>query len=122
MKFGEEKHTCRGFEYVEFLDGYGETASLQISSAAVCEEEDGTVKTPLGWLWLGLDDVKPLIMKRDAERLGIELPAGEVSGWMDYPVPECVQLNGRMHLDEQQVRGLISYLERWLKTGRLHKK
>lgn len=117
--FGIDGATERGFPYVEFRDEYGEKCSIQISSRAVFENEDGTVDDPLGWIWLGIDDAKPQIMKSKAKALGMELPPGEVSGWMPYPIPEDVLLTTRMHLNETQVRGLIARLTLWLETGSL---
>jgi hypothetical protein len=115
--FGIDRVTERGFHLVEFHDEYGNTCSIQESSRAVCENEDGTVDDPLGWLWLGIDDPKPQIMKSKALALGLKLPPGEVSGWMPYPIPDDVSINTRMHLNEAQVRGLIDRLTRWLETG-----
>ena len=109
--------TCRGFAVVKFQDVYGTSCSLQISSRAVCENEDGSVDDPLGWIWLGVDDVEPKILKTKAESLGMELPPGEVSGWMPYPVPSDVLMSSRMHLNEAQVRGLIARLQNWLDVG-----
>jgi len=116
-QFGTDSTTNRGFPVVEFKDEYDTECSLQISSRAVIEDEDGTVDDPLGWIWLGIDDAEPKILKTNARKLGIELPPGEVSGWMPYPVPDEVLMNTRMHLNEQQVRGLIARLQTWLETG-----
>ena len=117
--FGVDGATGRGFEIVEFRDDYDHPCSIQESSRAVCENEDGTVDDPLGWIWLGIDDAKPQIMKSVAKKMGMELPPGEVSGWMPYPIPEDVLLTTRMHLNETQVRGLIDRLTLWLETGSL---
>lgn len=117
--FGVARTTGRGFPLIEFRDEYDHPCSIQESSRAVCENEDGTVDDPLGWIWLGIDDAKPQIMKSKAKALGMELPPGEVSGWMPYPIPDDVLLTTRMHLNEKQVRGLVSVLTRWLETGTL---
>ena len=117
--FGEEKRTGRGFPLVTFKDEYNKPCSIQESSRAVCENEDGSVDDPLGWIWLGIDDPHPQIMKSKALAHGLELPPGEVSGWMPYPLPEDVLVTTRMHLNEKQVRGLIARLQHWLKTGTL---
>jgi hypothetical protein len=119
--FGEATHTQRGFELVNFKDEYDTPCSLQESSRAVCENEDGSVDDPLGWLWLGVDDPAPQVMKSKAKALGLTLPPGEVTGWMPYPIPEDVHMTTRMHLNEKQVRGLIARLELWLETGRIVK-
>lgn len=117
--FGVDGATGRGFPIVEFRDEYDHACSIQESSRAVCENDDGTVDDPLGWLWLGIDDPQPQIMKRDVQRLGLELPPGEVTGWMPYPLPEEVHVTTRMHLNETQVRGIIARLQGWLDTGSL---
>ena len=115
--FGVDGTTCRGFGLVTFRDEYYKACSLQISSRAVCENDDGTVDDPLGWIWLGIDDAEPQIMKTKARELGMSLPPGEVSGWMPYPVPDDVLMHTRMHLNEEQVRGLMARLQSWLDTG-----
>jgi len=114
---GTNSKTNRGFGLIEFLDEYGKKCSLQISSRAVCENDDGTVDDPLGWIWLGIDDPEPKIMKTKAQKIGMALPPGEVSGWMPYPIPDDVLIHTRMHLNETQVRGLIERLQIWLETG-----
>lgn len=116
---GDEGRTHRGFEKVTFLDTYDKKCSIQESSRAVCEEDDGTVPDPLGWIWLGIDDPEPKVMKRDALRMGLRLPPGEVSGWMPFEIPKEVLIHTQMHLNEQQVRGLVARLNLWLETGRL---
>jgi hypothetical protein len=118
---GEAGHTGRGFELVKFRDIYGNDCSLQESSKCVCEDEDGKVADPLGYLWLGIDDPKPQIMKRDAVVLRIPIvdDGDGMNGWTPYPIPEGVSLSTRMHLNEHQVRALIARLQHWLDTGRL---
>lgn len=117
--FGVDGATGRGFEIVKFRDEYDHKCSIQESSRAVCENYDGTVDDPLGWIWLGIDDAQPMVMKSKARALGLELPPGEVSGCMPYPLPEDVSLTTRMHLNETQVRGLVARLTLWLETGSL---
>lgn len=117
--FGVDGATERGFPRVTFFDENGYECSIQESSCAVCENEDGTGDDPLGCIWLGIDDAKPQIMESKARALGMQLPPGEVSGWMPYPIPPDVQLTTRMHLNETQVRGLIARLTLWLETGSL---
>lgn len=117
---GEERATNRGFPIIEFKDEYDAPCSIQESSRAVCENEDGSVDDPLGWIWLGINDPDPKIMKSKALAHGLKLPPGEVSGWMPYPIPDDVLISTRMHLNEKQVRGLIDRLQHWLDTGSLH--
>jgi len=107
--FQKPEKTYRGFDIVEFKDSYGEKCSLQISSRAVFENEDGTCNNPNGWIWLGIDDPHPQILKTHAKQLGMPIE-GECSGWMDYPFPESVMFSSRMHLNEYQVKDLIEQL------------
>ena len=116
---GKATRSPRGFGLVKFTDENEVECSLQESSNAVCENDDGSVDDPLGWLWLGVKSADPTVMKRHARDIGLELPPGEVSGWMPYPVPECVSFTTRMYLGEKQVRGLIARLNLWLETGSL---
>ena len=115
----ESEITDRGFELLSFKDVYNLGCSLQISSRAVCENEDGSVDNPLGWLWLGIDDAQPTIMVSDARELGLEIPEGLMNGWMPYKVPEEVLMHTRMHLGEKEVRGLVNKLTKWLETSEL---
>lgn len=116
VKLGDLDATARGFQLIEFRDVYGEKCSLQISSKARCDTTDSR----FGWLWLGVTDSAPRIMKSDARRLGIPLEPGvEVSGWMDYPLPDEVLISSRMHIGEGEVKGLIEQLQHWLRTGNL---
>ncbi len=93
---------------------------MQESSRAVCENEDGTVDDPLGWIWLGVDDPDPKILKSQAVAHGLELaPGEEVSGWMPYQIPDAVLIKTRMHLGEKEVRDLVNTLQLWLDTGSL---
>jgi hypothetical protein len=115
MSLGKNDKTGRGFEIVEFEDRYGLACSLQQSSA-IGDYEDSLSRPGSSCVWLGVEPVTPRILKSDAENLGMDVE-GEVSGWMDYPLPEQVQLPGRMHLDRDQVAGLIERLQTWLNTG-----
>jgi hypothetical protein len=120
FKLFKEGKTCRGFSFAEFKDTYDTPCSIQISSRAVIENGDGSVDDPIGWIWLGVDDANPQIMKSVAKGMGLPLPEGEeATGWMPYSIPEEVLLTTRMHLNEQQVRGLVDVLECWLETGQL---
>jgi len=109
----------RGFQTIFFDDAYGKECSVQISSMAMCEGDHDDLN--VGWIWLGINDAEPQIMKSTAKSLGMKLPPGEVSGWMPYPVPEDVLMSTRMHLNEHQVRALIERLQYWLATGNLKK-
>lgn len=115
MILGKKDKSDRGFEIVEFEDRYGETCSLQQSSM-IGDYEDSMSRPGSSCVWLGIHQLKARILKSDAEDLGIEVE-GEVSGWMDYPLPEQVHLFGRMHLDREQVAGLIKRLQCWLDSG-----
>ncbi len=93
MRFIRE-NTSRGFDIIKFKDDYGEDCSLQISSA--CEPH----------IWLGISEIKALIMYKDAKKLGLNLekqsPECGEAGWCDYPIPEEVFMPCRMHLTKKQ--------------------
>lgn len=108
-KLGKLSKTNRGFSKVTFTDSYDEQCSLQQSSA-VSEDDQSFV-------WLGIEKLQAKILKRDALELGLPLPKGEITGWMEYSIPKEVALFSRMHLNREQVEALVCELERWLKTG-----
>ena len=114
--------TNRGFGLVDFTDIYDNKCSLQISSKCVCEDDAGNVADPCGYIWLGIDDPDPKIMKSDCRKLGIPCEPDEDghNGWTAFKIPPEVSINTRMHLNEHQVRALIARLEIWLKTSELH--
>lgn len=112
---GENTVTARGFEIINFQDRHGLDCSLQQSSA-IGDYADALNNPGSSFVWLGVTNVEARILKSEAKELGIAVE-GEVSGWMDYPIPEQVKLGGRMHLDRQQVSGLVARLKRWLKNG-----
>ena len=116
---GELERTHRGFEIVKLDDANGNPCSIQQSSAIGDLEDD--IRNPgASFLWLGVDDPDPKVMRSQAASVGLCVPPGEeVSGWMPYPVPPQVSLSTRMHLDRSQVEGLVKRLQAWLETGSL---
>jgi hypothetical protein len=116
---GELRKTSRGFEKVTFADANNAACSIQQSSA-VGDDPDAMERPGSSFLWIGVEDAEPQIMKSKAEELGLPLPLGEVSGWMPYPVPPEVMLNTRMHLNREQVAWLAKCLNHWLQTGSLN--
>lgn len=93
------KKTCRGFRRVDFRDDKGECCNIQESSAA---EEP--------CIWLGLSDVKPQLFLPDIS---------DRTGWIDYPMPDCVHIFSRMHLNRNNAKILVKYLNYFIKTGEL---
>ena len=84
--------THRGFDYIDFRDYYGSQCSLQKSSIATQD-----------CIWLGKKaEVKHLVYGK---------------GWVDYPLPSGVEVMDRMHLTREQVKELLPYLKRFVKTG-----
>lgn len=96
--------TNRGFALVEFEDRYGAKCSIQASSLA---SEDA--------IWFGLDDAEPKIMASQAAAHGVVTT--EDCGWVEYPIPDAVSLNTRMHLTREQVEALLPILQRFVETG-----
>jgi hypothetical protein len=99
--------TDRGFPTVEFIDHYNQICIVQISSLA--EER---------CIWLGLNEIDPKIMAKDASRLGIE--TSEKVGLIDYHIPEEVSLPTRMHLTQEQVIELLPVLQKFAETGEIN--
>ena len=89
--FFEQTETQHGFIKLLFKDSYDNLCSLQESSNA---EDD--------FIWLGIENAEPLIMKQDAVKLGLISKDKPTAGWMDYPIPEEVLLHTRMHLNKEQ--------------------
>ncbi|MFA5398481.1 MAG: hypothetical protein WC346_20885 [Methanogenium sp.] len=100
--------TNRGFSIYLFKDRLGENCSIQKSSLAT---EDA--------IWIGVNDVTPKIMCRDAIKLGIRKSTGgaEDNGWCNYIIPKEVLLSSRMELTQEQVRELLPILQKFVNTG-----
>jgi hypothetical protein len=104
-KLGKSQSGSRGFPFVEFLDRYNHKCSMQVSSLATEQ-----------CIWLGVDDVEPKVMWKDAAKVGVK--TNETCGWVPYPIPEEVLLSSRMHLTREQVEALIGHLQSWLDSGK----
>lgn len=107
---GKQETTERGFKIVRFKDHYGSQCSLQQSSIWLEDNEPGC-----SCVWLGVSVIEPKVMASDASSVGIKTEA--TVGWVDYPLPEQVTLNNRMHLDRDQVLALVKHLNQWLENG-----
>ena len=97
---------ARGFKIGTFEDRYGAMCSIQESSLA----------TEFA-IWLGVNDIEPKIMARDALELGI--PIKQATGWVEYPIPDQVLITSRMHLTKKQAADLIPLLQKFVDTGEL---
>lgn len=82
MKYLKSK-TDRGFTLIQFKDDYNELCDIQQSSAA--EESK---------IWLGTHDARSMILASKIEKGG--------TGWVEYPIPNDVLINHRMHLTRKQ--------------------
>lgn len=113
---GTEEATNRGFQLVRFEDTHGNECTIQQSSGI-----DGTgrgVEHPgSSYLWIGVEDPKPLIPKSRASVYGLTPEPG--GGFQPYPVPREVTMATRMHLNREQVKTLIARLEHWLHSYEL---
>jgi len=98
--------TVRGFQGYKAKDYYGHEFSIQKSSLAT---ED--------CIWFGVNDAQPQVLHGDARKLGVKTNA--TSGWVDYPLPEEVNLCTRMHLSQQQVQEILPVLNHFAQTGEL---
>jgi hypothetical protein len=103
----KKSKTCRGFNLIEFKDIYGDDCSIQKSSLATTDA-----------IWLGITDVKPIVMASQAFQVGIS--TDKTTGWVDYPIPEEVQLASRMHLDKKLAKKLIKVLKKFVDTGDIY--
>ena len=92
--------TERGFAVVEFEDMYGVSCSIQKSSLA---SED--------CVWMGLNEVVPKIMAKELRE--------DLTGWVNFPSPEEVLLNARMHINKQQAKEIIEVLQTFVDTGEI---
>lgn len=113
---GKSAKTGRGFSVIDFRDAYDKGCSLQQSSA-IGDTEEAMEHPGSSFVWLGINDCSPKIMKTDAQKLGLLTPGEVVSGWMPYKVPDEVVMHTRMHLNREQVQSLVEHLQRWLETG-----
>ena len=102
----ELTQTERGFPIVLFEDYYENKCSVQISSAACYEA-----------IWIGVDEANPQVMASMASRVGVDTK--ETTGWVPYPIPDCVNLTTRMYLTRKQAGKLAKILRHYCKTGEL---
>lgn len=93
----------RGFEVQHFQDDYGLDCSIQESSAVEPH------------IWLGVHKTPHRVIWSDAEKYGIEVK--EKSGWYDYPIPDDVLVESRMHLSQKQAKSLAKKLMYFAKHG-----
>ena len=115
LSLGESGVGGRGFPQVIFHDAHGCECSVQCSSA-IDDSQRGMENPGTSFLWIGVNDPDPRIMASKAVSLGIH--TAEVAGWIPFPVPDCVLMSTRMHLNREQVSGLIVRLREWLDTGK----
>lgn len=108
------KRNQNGFGYIEFVDRYGNKCSLQQSSV-IGDYEDSLDRPGSSMVWLGIDDPRPRILASKAREHGIDTT--ETVGWINFPLSDDILLSTRMHLDREQVKELISNLQKWLDTG-----
>lgn len=104
------KATERGFPFSDFKDLYGEKCSIQKSSIVHPQ-----------CIWLGISEVRPRIMSRDAIKLGLREQTFDErdNGWVDFEIFKEVSLNARMHLTQGMVKKLLPLLQRFVETGEI---
>jgi hypothetical protein len=100
--------TDRGFRLNQFDDLYGVSCSLQESSLATGNA-----------VWFGVSDVFPKILATDAIELGLIEAAPDHTGWIDFQIPEAVQISTRMYLSQDQVKQLLTALTYFAEHGEL---
>lgn len=103
--------TNRGFALINFEDTKGNKCSIQKSSLV---DDD--------YMWLGISKPSHSIMVSDASKVGIDISnrtGEELHGWMDYPIPDEVFVDSRMHLNKQQAKELVKVLKVFIRKGEL---
>lgn len=78
----ESGTTSRGFDLLQFKDDYG----------VVCDIQESSHIEP--HIWLGTHEAKAQILASKVMEGG--------TGWVDYPLPEDVNITHRMHLTKNQ--------------------
>ena len=64
----------------------------------------------MGWHgWFGVTNPDPKILASQVMADG--------KGWVKYPLPEAVNINTRMHLNQELVARLIPVLQKFVDTG-----
>lgn len=91
--------TGRGFKYKLFYDMHQNECSLSQSSSVISS------------IWLGIDEPKVQIL---ASKI---MPDG--TGWANYPLPDGVEINSRMLLNQEQVKKLLPVLQKFAETGEI---
>lgn len=87
--------THKGLTFIEFEDCYGHKCSLQESSLVI----ENTI-------WFGIDDADPKCL----------VPG---KGWQPVEFQDGTIFTTRMHLTQKQVKNLLPYLKKFVKTGKL---
>ena len=113
-QLGEVTTNSRGFLKVEFTDADGVKASLRCRSV-IGDYEDSCEHPGTSTLWIGIEKVEPIILAKHAAAHGVS--TDETDGWVPYPLPDAVRFNAGVHFNREQVQGLISRLQHWLKHG-----
>lgn len=101
--------TNRGFDLIEFKDLYQIECSIQKSSLA----DDQAI-------WIGVNDADPKIMASMASGYGVR--TSQTTGWVNYPLPDAVTFNTRMHLNRKQVAKLLPILQHFAATGEISRR
>jgi hypothetical protein len=96
MQFG--KADVRGWKVLTFKDQHNTDCSIQESSLDGC-------------IWVGINEPIPTILASKIIEGG--------RGWANYPIPEDVSINGRMHLTKEQARAIGKKLIEFAEMGEL---
>lgn len=102
------------FPRVDFKDAYGHGCKIQ-ASAVVYDYAHSLDQPGSSAIWLGINDPKPEIMARDAHLVGVQTE--KKVGWVPFPIPQGVLVHTHMHLNREQVSGLIVRLQEWMAKG-----
>ena len=103
-KLGKRNDGPRGFPRVEFKDAYDQACFLQ-SSSVIYDYDDAMERPGTSALWLGLKNTRAEVMARNAAQVGVATDTD--IGWVKFPIPDQVMVWTQMHLNREQVAGLL---------------
>jgi len=111
---GEESTDSYGFPTVSFSDRDGSIGQIRMSSV-IGNYADSIDRPGTSALLLGIPQPNAVVRAKHAAAVGVETEKEE--GWVEYPLPEEVLVDSYLHLDREQVCGLIARLQHWLDNG-----
>jgi len=97
----KKEHTERGFYTFQMIDTYDTKFDITESSSASVDR-----------IWIQ-PHATCKIMKSDAVKIGM-MVEGEVSGWMEYPLPDEANIFASLHLGKKEAEEIITILQEFV--------